>query len=556
MTQATSTKMESKTPTSDPFAPASWPGVTFQSPLPSLLDPLPVTIMRPVPHQTSGVSGCATCGGGATKAPTGPFMLPQPPPRPAIKIEIHTLRFGNPPWLEECAPTLDAWCERHQMPLIITSTWSDEWPTAKYCVIDMMRRFLEGDNDWMMFMDADVVLHPLAPRPYFEESGFHVRFDHPFAAQERWQNHWTQWLRDHFNTAPPADWIYRNTGVWACDRASAEKFLAEVRPPYYVGFLEQHQMNWWLIQAGQNSGLRTIDLDVCWNHTVDDMTPGWAFHIYGKKKIPSLLQFRAAGLLPDPVKRIDHPPAVPDFGKGAVVWPWKSTAAEWDELWHSHRSVLRHWSEKDWPLVLIGDARPDWWPGEFIQEPEYARALWIGVQCAERVLWMNDDIFLLGDQSPHDLHHARHLGDMTDRLGQTMVAQNSWRRGLGQVLMRCHHHGKPCRNFSTHTPYLYERKKAREVLDRFGAFHKLPFETAYHNWHCSPCAPCTEKASGPHDMEGKLWINPAFRQVTPEFRSEMDRRFSPSTPSPAPSAPASIAPPENPPLNGPETPAR
>lgn len=529
----------SKTANNDPFSPTLWPGVTHRAPLPPLRDALPTVAMRPIPHQTNATAGCATCGGGATKAPVGPFILPLPPEREPIRIEIHTLRFGNPPWMEECAPTLDDWCDRHNMPLIVRTKWSAKWPDAKFCVIEMMRDFLAGTNDWMMFVDADVVFHPLAPRPHFDTPGFHVRFDEPLASQARWQNHWRSWVRDHYQTEAPADWIYRNTGVWACDRHSAEQFLAEVRPPYYSGFLEQHQINWWLIQAGQNSGMHTIDLDVCWNHTVDDMTPGWAFHIYGKRKFPSLQKFRAAGLLPDPVKRLDRIPPVPDFGEGAVVWPWKSTAAEWDELWYSHRSVIEHWSPKNWPLVLIGDRKPDWWPGEFIHASRYEDALWIGVQCAEKILWMNDDIILLTDQSPVDLRRASHLGDMTDRLGQTMVAQNSWRRGLGQVLMRLHHHGKPCRNFSTHTPYLYRRDKAREILDRFGAFHKLPFETAYHNWHGTPWKPCTEKSSGPHDLEGKLWINPAYRQVTPEFRQWLADRFSPPTPSPEPSAPAS-----------------
>ncbi|MFK5284181.1 hypothetical protein ACI3PL_31845, partial [Lacticaseibacillus paracasei] len=65
---------------------------------------------------------------------------------------------------------------------------------------------------------------------------------------------------------------------------------------------------------------------------------------------------------------------MPDFGKGAVVWPWKSSAAQWDELWFSRQSVIRYWSEKDWPLVLLGDHRPSWWDGEFISAASYEHA--------------------------------------------------------------------------------------------------------------------------------------------------------------------------------------
>ncbi len=255
-----------------------------------------------------------------------------------------------------------------------------------------------------------------------------------------------------------------------------------------------------------------------WNAT---KSPAWMFRIAGHRKERRLIELRNAGLIPDEIQQNATVAEIPDFGKGAVVWPYLSTAAEWDELRHSYRSVRKFWSEQGWTFVLIGDRKPDWWTDEFICLSRYEDALWVGVQCAEQVLWMNDDIFMLAPQSPETLSVAPEMGDMTARLGGTMVAQNSWRRGLGQVLMRLHHHGKPCRNFSSHTPYLYERRKAREILDRFGCFHKIPFETAYHNWYETPWKACTEKAKSPSDMEGRLWINPSFRQVTPEFTSKI-----------------------------------
>jgi hypothetical protein len=288
-------------------------------------------------------------------------------------------------------------------------------------------------------------------------------------------------------------------------------------------------MNWWMIQAERN-GMVAAHLQESWNRTVDDLSPAWAFHIYGKNKHDRLIKFRAAGLLPDPVKPLDGLPPLIDFGKGAVVWPYKAGASQWDELWFSHRSVIEHWSEKDWPLVLLGDACPPWWPGKFIHAPSYEAALWLGTQCAEKILWMNDDIFLLADQGPADLTPAPVMEDMRDKLGQTLVAANSWRRGLGQVLMRLHHHGKSTLNFSTHTPYLYDRAKVREIFDRFGIFHKLPFETAYHNWHATPSQSAAAKSKGPHDLAGRLWINPSFSQATAAFRAELAVRFGPPPP--------------------------
>ncbi|MEY3895831.1 MAG: hypothetical protein RLZZ214_1351, partial [Verrucomicrobiota bacterium] len=352
-----------------------------------------------------GSGACVACGTGPgasyhlakpTAAPTGPFILPIPSDVPWQSIEIHTLRFGNPDWLVECAPTLDAWCERHGLPLHITSAWDPAYPDPKFCEIDMLRAFLAGDAKWMLYLDADIIVHPLAPRPHFTAPGFHIRADrYNFIPRQR--QSWTKWCVDKFQQAPAEDWIYRNAGVWACDRAAAAALLAVIELPYHSGIMEQHHLNWWLNLA-HRSGMPVVDLPTEWNRIPEELQPAWFFHIYSQKKWQNLLTFRSAGLLPDQITPLASPPPAPDFGEGAVVWPYLSTAAEWDELWFSHRSVLEHFSEKHWPLVLIGDIRPPWWPGEFIHAPRYQDALWLGTQCAERVLWMNDDIFMLADQ--------------------------------------------------------------------------------------------------------------------------------------------------------------
>jgi hypothetical protein len=507
---------------SDPFSPASngGPWIVSHPPVsnPDGTPAHPVAMLdamlasRPE-NSSTFIQGCAACAGfhGVVKqtAPVGPFILPVPDSVPFQSIEVHTLRYGNPSWLAECAPTLDAWCARHDIPLRITGSWDPAYPDPKFCEVDMLRSFLAGNSEWMIYVDADVIVHPLAPRPHFEHGGFYLRVDR-YQYNDRQRSSWKSWCEMRFGLVPPDSWLYRNAGVWACDRAAAVAMLEVIEEPYFPGIMEQHHWNWWLCLAHQ-SGMPVHDLPHEWNRVPEEPKPSWFFHVYAKDKVGNMLKFRRAGVLPDAVKRLDSPPPVPDFGKGAVVWPWKSSAAEWDELWYSHRSVIKHWSEKDWPLVLLADLRPDWWPGQYIHAPSYEHALWAGVQCAENVLWMNDDIFMLADQSPE--------------LGRTLAAPNSWRRGLGQVLMRCLHHGRPVLNFSTHTPYLYQRNLASEVLGVFGCFHKIPFETAYHNWHRTPIAPCVEKAVGPHDLAGKLWINPSFRQVTPAFRQEMARRF-------------------------------
>lgn len=513
---ATSTKTESQTRSNNPFAPERFPGITFRSPEPDWMDRSFIVPRSPQPHQTVGTAGgCFTCGGGIREAPKGPFRLSIPAAVTVLgSVEVHTLRYGSAWYLAELGGTLDAWAARHGYAMRIHDGNGFEVP--QFSKVEMIRRFLAGSADWFLYVDSDCYLHPAAPSIFeaVDGPGLWALVDLQSTAVK-----WPGWLEGHSMEAMP-DFRYRNTGVFMMDRSTAETLIETIRPPYRKGYLEQHQFNVWF----QESGVEMRELPDRWNSFRSRTEAAWCFHLAGHRKDRRLNDLRAAGRLPDPVKR-HRGPTPPDFGPGAVVWPWKSTAAEWDELRYSVQSVQRFWSEIDWPLVLVGDIRPDWWPGEFIRADAYEDALWIGTQCADRVLWMNDDIFMIGEQSPATLDQAREIGCMAQRLGETLVAQNTWRRGLGQVLMRLHHAGKATRNFSTHTPYLFERDKAAEVFEKFGNFYKIPFETAYHNWHGTPWSACTEKAKGPHDVAGKLWINPAFRQVTPEFRQWLDARF-------------------------------
>jgi hypothetical protein len=301
--------------------------------------------------------------------------------------------------------------------------------------------------------------------------------------------------------------------------------LEVIETPYYEGIMEQDQWNWWICHAAaRGMDLRALPHE--WNRFPREVRPSWFFHIYSKAKLHHLLRFRQAGLLPDSVKRLDHdPPQVPDFGEAALVWIWRSTVAPWDDLWFSHRSVLKYWSEQGWPLVLVGDVKPRWWPGEFVHAPAYEDALWVAVQCAETTVILNDDIYLLAPQGPADLELARYSADAAPFMGDYLVSRNTWKLGLGQVLMRNHHHGRGTLDYSTHTPYLFHREKSREVLDVFGCFYKMPFESAYHNWHATPSAPCVEKAVNVSKLDGALWICVELHQATPPFRAEMVRRF-------------------------------
>jgi hypothetical protein len=281
----------------DPFSPDLHGGVQFahDHPVDGLGDGFrKIDWLGPPDASRPASPGCFTCGGGrpyvGATAPLGPFVLPLPPDQPRLRIEIHTLRFGNPPWMVDCAPTLDAWCERHGLPLHVTSTWDPSYPDPKFCEVDMLRQFLAGDSEWMLYVDADIVVHPLAPFPYFGESGFWIRED----THGRENKRWFAWCQEKFGEVPSPTYLYRNAGVWACDRESARRMLAVIELPYHEGIMEQDQWNWWIAKAvDQGMNLQTLPHE--WNRFPREVRPSWFFHIYSKAKMRHLLRFRAAG---------------------------------------------------------------------------------------------------------------------------------------------------------------------------------------------------------------------------------------------------------------------
>lgn len=216
------------------------------------------------------------------------FEKPVLPPPGETDVEIHTIRFGNRWWLRLCRPTLDAWAQRHGYPLHV---WGEQpqYPEHKYCQIDMLKGFLERGKKWCMYVDSDVYVDAGAPAILLTESGFHIRRDLPGGGPRDFE----RWCRQN-RIKRPGGWIYRNAGVWACDREAAEKMLAVAVPPFLPGCQEQHQWNHWLSQ----SGVQVVDLDRRWNAWCHEDEAGWFSHIAGRKKVQRLETFRQKGFIP------------------------------------------------------------------------------------------------------------------------------------------------------------------------------------------------------------------------------------------------------------------
>jgi len=174
----------------------------------------------------------------------------------------------------------------------------------------------------------------------------------------------------------------------------------------------------------------------------------------------------------------------------AIVYPYNADQEQWHELRFSMRSIDKFFEDKKCPIYIIGTRRPPWLlysksRVQFISEWSYRNALVKGVQLADKILWMNDDIMLLKPTTWADVERTLYVKEVgPDFLENAPVQNNSWRAAALHVLRLIAADGIFDQLvYSTHTPYVYEREKALEVLKKFAPFSKFPFELAYFHYH-------------------------------------------------------------------------
>lgn len=198
-------------------------------------------------------------------------------------------------------------------------------------------------------------------------------------------------------------------------------------------------------------------------------------------------------LSPRPWRRIE-----PQFDR-AVVIPWLSTAAAWQELRYSLRSIHVHFQDSACPIFVIGDMTPDWLIDgtrvRFIELTQYRESkhagMWeawqVGTQIAREVLWSNDDIYFLRSTGWEDLRTAFSCGSIDESASGLRSSGNGWRVALGEAVEALHANGvRDVHNMASHTPYLFEIDKTREIFDSYHLPYSGAFETLYHNNHGTP----------------------------------------------------------------------
>ncbi|MEO5712156.1 MAG: hypothetical protein ABIT37_01600 [Luteolibacter sp.] len=244
-------------------------------------------------------------------------------------------------------------------------------------------------------------------------------------------------------------------------------------------------------------------------------------------------------------KRLPKPFRIHDpLGERAIVIPWLSTAVAWSELKFSLRAIHRHFTDRECPIYIIGDAAPLWLRQggrvRFIPIDSYKlskeaglfEAVQLGMQIADTVGWWNDDIYLLRDTGWDDMRVALTDGDL--RGIETVLRQSGvvWQIGLGEAVEDLKLLGKTTFRFATHTPYLFEIEKSREIFRTFYLHHKGSWVTLYHNFHATPHMPegPWKVQSLPSDKPAARYLNHRHTGPDKKTKEELVRMF----PDPAP----------------------
>jgi hypothetical protein len=215
-----------------------------------------------------------------------------------MKVEVHTIRYGAPDWLLACAPTLDSWTQRNGYPLRIWTMEDNkpEYPCLKFCEIDMWRQFLDGDSDWCIYVDGDIYVRHDAPELDF--LGTDSRMYIPRAAR-RMNGRFPWWCRKYGVTNIDEiiqTLIFRNAGWWLLDRASAEKMLRVISPPYIEATYEECQFHYWLFEATTKYGLCVESPPRGWVNYHWYEYPSWMWHLsHQHGKMEALMKLRSKG---------------------------------------------------------------------------------------------------------------------------------------------------------------------------------------------------------------------------------------------------------------------
>lgn len=290
-------------------------------------------------------------------------------------------------------------------------------------------------------------------------------------------------------------------------------------------------------------GLRT--LASCEAHIISNSTFGWWGAWLGEKGpvvVPEIWHqvpgsygdwkpapdrwYRIPVGSPSPIIHAEIPPE-PEPAKHAraIVIPWKADGEKWQELRFTMRSIHRFFEDKECPIYILGTQCPSWLlfnakRVRFLRAWSYRDALIRGLSIADEVLWMNDDTTFLKPTTWEDCRRTLYLREVgPDFIEKAGEQKNPWRAGCLKVLTRLRAEGIiEHKVFSTHTPYVYQREKAWNVLRRFGVWDKMPFELAYFHFHAVRPTLMTDERATTEDFGNAHFLNYSDGTITQALR--------------------------------------
>ena len=228
-----------------------------------------------------------------------------------MTTEVHTLRYGNPDYVKLCAPTLANYCNRHSYSL---TTWDDShgYEVPKFVEQDIIETFLSGSNDRIIYIDADVHIHPHAPK-FPQYKGLALATDKRHAAH---LPHFRDWVTENYGITVHPDWQYCNAGVWSLDREAAKKLHAVMLKTEKIEFFqEQHWFNLCAMLAGI-----TTPLSSAWNRYGRDYEPAWFWHLWGTTKMEDFRILKETNLLDaSPLPFVFHVPPYEEPAEEKIV---------------------------------------------------------------------------------------------------------------------------------------------------------------------------------------------------------------------------------------------
>ncbi len=447
----------------------------------------------------------------------------------------YTWQYGKAPWISVFMPSLQAWAMRHRIELKIDYQEAIGKGLRVSPYRQWIEHFLAGEFAWMMHMDADVMVHPLAPH-VLHESRERGLWSHGQAFPLSREAMWRQWVKQSYEETVPSDFVYANDGVWLLDRDTAAALLPLTEGYIAPNVPHEFYFNWWRLCLSRAQPERVKMLDAKWNRlpvTSQKMQAAWFYHCAGRDKGAVLRELQLNGFLPvaRPSMTFKPWPEKAEFSC-LIAMPYRADGDVWKGLMlrYALRS-LDQYGPAEWPLIVWGMECPEWLDESvFRYEDMLQRKVLRSFELAEKVLWMNDDILLLRPTTVDEMADPIYLDrNVIDDIPEWMQSTNKYVVGCAVIAARLHHELgiDYLPDFVTHTHFVFDRKLARETIEHFGIWFKFPLELAYYGLSKAEGRKCTQKATIDQlDDPTMRWFNAPDSEVENQgFREWLERKF-------------------------------